>query len=229
MFYAVTIGRRAGIYLHWDECKAVVDKYSGAVFKKHPKLHEATEYMNRTGYCHSDILVHADMVSLPLRDYCYRQMIQVPFEVAALPCNLFDLGRGLRVEACAFNDEDRIDIRQWDEETNKRTLRGISLTLQQWDELMKISEDLYADLQGVKADKNIQASYELPGSVFATIQSPYRVYHIRRWYCDANNELKPGKQGITLREKEWQHLLDLKHQLAAAHQKTMNIENPSVM
>ncbi len=82
MFYAVTIGRKSGIYLQWAECKAVVDEYSGAAFKKYAKLHEATERMNGAGYSHSDILVHADMVSLPLSDYCHQHTMQVPLEVA---------------------------------------------------------------------------------------------------------------------------------------------------
>ena len=82
MFYIVIIGRRLVIYLQWNDCKAVVDEYSGAVFKKYANLHEATEHMNGAGYSHSDILVHTDVTSLPLRDYCHRHMMQVPFEKA---------------------------------------------------------------------------------------------------------------------------------------------------
>ncbi len=219
MFYAVTIGRRAGVYLLRSDCEAAVDEYSGAAFKAHENLGDATAHMNRAGYSHSEILIHTDMVSLPLQDYCYRQMIQMPSELTPEQCNLFDLGHGLRVEACVYKGENRIDIRQWDEETQKRTTRGISITTEQWLELLKMTDQLNVDMQRVKGGKDICKAYELPGSVYATIQSPYRVYHIRKWYRDANNELKPGRQGITLREPEWQHLHDLKDQLAYAHEK----------
>ena len=32
-YYAVKVGRVSGIYSSWDECKAQVDGYVGAIFK----------------------------------------------------------------------------------------------------------------------------------------------------------------------------------------------------
>jgi hypothetical protein len=44
-FYAVKEGRRPGIYTSWDQAKAQVDKYPGAVHKKFNVLSGAQEFM----------------------------------------------------------------------------------------------------------------------------------------------------------------------------------------
>lgn len=45
-FYAVRNGYKAGIYETWDECKAQVSGFSGAVYKSFPSLGEAKAYMD---------------------------------------------------------------------------------------------------------------------------------------------------------------------------------------
>ncbi|KAL3766488.1 hypothetical protein ACHAW5_001157 [Stephanodiscus triporus] len=47
-FYAVAVGRVAGIYNTWDECKAQTSGYSGAVFKGFQTHHEAQAFCNRS-------------------------------------------------------------------------------------------------------------------------------------------------------------------------------------
>ncbi|MBR3834002.1 MAG: ribonuclease H family protein [Lachnospiraceae bacterium] len=44
-YYAVKVGKTPGIYNSWDECKANVDGYSGALYKSFKTLQEAKEYM----------------------------------------------------------------------------------------------------------------------------------------------------------------------------------------
>lgn len=44
-FYAVRNGKVNGIFSTWDECKASVDAYSGAVYKGFATLEEAREYL----------------------------------------------------------------------------------------------------------------------------------------------------------------------------------------
>lgn len=44
-FYAVRIGRCPGVYLNWADCKAQVDGFSGAVYKKFPTLKEAQAFV----------------------------------------------------------------------------------------------------------------------------------------------------------------------------------------
>lgn len=44
-FYAVKVGKTPGIYETWDECKANVDGYSGAIYKSFKTLEEAKIYI----------------------------------------------------------------------------------------------------------------------------------------------------------------------------------------
>ncbi|MFQ7575069.1 MAG: viroplasmin family protein [Lachnospira sp.] len=45
-FYAVRKGKKAGIYLSWDECKSMVHGFAGAEYKSFSTRQEAEEYIN---------------------------------------------------------------------------------------------------------------------------------------------------------------------------------------
>ena len=47
-YYAVRIGREPGIYLTWDDCKAQVDKFPGAIYKSFKTLEEADIFMGKS-------------------------------------------------------------------------------------------------------------------------------------------------------------------------------------
>ena len=40
-YYAVAVGKKPGIYTKWDECKAMVHGFPGAVYKSFKTLEEA--------------------------------------------------------------------------------------------------------------------------------------------------------------------------------------------
>lgn len=44
-YYAVRIGKTPGIYRTWEECKDMVDGYSGAQYKSFPSMEQAREYL----------------------------------------------------------------------------------------------------------------------------------------------------------------------------------------
>lgn len=44
-FYAVKKGRKTGIFLNWDDCKAQVIGYPGAIYKSFPTEKEAKDYL----------------------------------------------------------------------------------------------------------------------------------------------------------------------------------------
>ena len=44
-YYAVKIGKTPGIYMTWDECKAMVHEYPGAVYKSFKTLEEARQFL----------------------------------------------------------------------------------------------------------------------------------------------------------------------------------------
>ena len=43
-YYAVAVGRQPGIYRTWPECKEMVHRYSGAIFKGFKTHQEAVEF-----------------------------------------------------------------------------------------------------------------------------------------------------------------------------------------
>lgn len=45
-YYAVKVGYKTGIFDNWEECKASVDGFTGAVFKSFKSLNSAEEYLN---------------------------------------------------------------------------------------------------------------------------------------------------------------------------------------
>lgn len=51
-FYAVRRGRLPGIYRTWPACRAQVDGFKGAIFKKFPTEQEAQEFLNVKDHVH---------------------------------------------------------------------------------------------------------------------------------------------------------------------------------
>lgn len=45
-YYAVKKGKVPGIYLNWNDCKAMVDGYQGAVYKSFKTIEEAEKFIN---------------------------------------------------------------------------------------------------------------------------------------------------------------------------------------
>ena len=60
-YYAVKVGKTTGIYETWEECKANVDGFPGALYKSFKSLTDAYDYMGYTGtqLDHSDSSVDA--------------------------------------------------------------------------------------------------------------------------------------------------------------------------
>lgn len=44
-YYVVHIGRKPGIYTHWEECKKQIDKFDGAIFKKFTDDKDAKDFL----------------------------------------------------------------------------------------------------------------------------------------------------------------------------------------
>ena len=45
-FYAVAVGKKTGIYTNWEECKAQIEDFQGAIYKKFGTNEEAIEFVN---------------------------------------------------------------------------------------------------------------------------------------------------------------------------------------
>lgn len=55
-YYAVRVGKTPGIYLSWDDCKAMVDGYPGAKYKGFTSIQEAEAYLKGETYSGKDKL-----------------------------------------------------------------------------------------------------------------------------------------------------------------------------
>ena len=49
-YYAVRVGKTPGIYLTWDDCKAMVDGYPGAKYKSFSNIAEAEAFLEGAAY-----------------------------------------------------------------------------------------------------------------------------------------------------------------------------------
>ncbi len=49
-YYAVRVGKTPGIYLTWDDCKAMVDGYPGAKYKSFTNIEEAEGFLQGVEY-----------------------------------------------------------------------------------------------------------------------------------------------------------------------------------
>ena len=47
-YYAVRVGKTPGIYLTWDDCKAMVDGFPGAKYKGFETLEEAKDFLGES-------------------------------------------------------------------------------------------------------------------------------------------------------------------------------------
>ena len=64
-YYAVRVGKIPGIYLNWDDCKAMVDGYPGAKYKSFTNIGEAECFMEGIEY---SAVQEASTLTLELRD-----------------------------------------------------------------------------------------------------------------------------------------------------------------
>lgn len=53
-YYAVRVGKTPGIYLTWDDCKAMVDGFPGAKYKSFPSVAEAEAFLEGVEYTKTD-------------------------------------------------------------------------------------------------------------------------------------------------------------------------------
>jgi hypothetical protein len=201
MFYAFTVGHPVGIYIDWSDCVDVIVDNEGATYHKTwQTLEEATQHMNKTGYQHDEILIHTGTESISLPEYCRRNSLLVPVEVGHKYLKLFDLDHGLHLGVCLYRGTAHMNLSIGEEK--------MRLNQNQWRKLLSLVSKLTRDLGKVKAGESLHSSYNLGDSVFITITSPNREFHIQ-----FHNAETPG---ITIREPEWLDILHLKNHLSRA-------------
>lgn len=121
------------------------------------------------------------------------------------------LGDDKRMKATSWDNEPRIDIRQW---RGKPSKNGVSLPLMRYIVLRDIMEDITDKVKNIRdGDEGVFHKYHLGGNVYASVTSPYVGVSIRKWFMaggdgdDKSKELLPGR-GIFLKHREWMTLCD---------------------
>ena len=207
-FYSVVIGRLPGIFVKWSNCRESVFEFPGAFYRKWTTIADAAQHLNKNGLRNSDIEVHTPAGTMLLREYCEKNNISIPDAQLYEHQNLFNLGCGLFAEIKSTKTGVEIDIHQRSWETKERK-NGIVLTEGQLYTLLAHESNLCRTFHKVKKRDPISVSYPLGNNVFASISYPHRVLHIRRWFITEDDKLC-WTDGITLRECEWNHLVNIK-------------------
>lgn len=239
LFYAVTSGRTPAIYTNVQEAEHTVRDYRRPNYAAVKTLKEATEYMNEHGYPNNSMTVYHEGLMYNLMTFC--TVINVPTPAQTTCKTLFDIGYAdVRVEATQYHGSERVDIRKWegriweatrdsegrrnhDDTQMKRTTKGISLTVQQWDALINIGTDIVADFTDLHHQREVNKRYYLGDDVYATINTPYLVMNIRRWYEDKNERVwKPSRKGIAIPFSAWDDMHHLRHVMRAIHEQPIN-------
>lgn len=71
-YYAVRVGKTPGIYLSWDDCKAMVDGYPGAKYKSFSNIEEAEAFLEgATGVSNAKQTVAASQSEVPEEPYAF--------------------------------------------------------------------------------------------------------------------------------------------------------------
>ena len=227
VYYSVAVGRDRGVFLTWPLCNKAVKDYPGALYRKWEKLEQATRYLNSYGV--DEIGVYSPEGTLSLEEYCEQQTIPVPGTIEYIHQTLFDLKWGLYAEVCTHDGMTGLKLHQRDTETGECTDDGITLTFAQWKECINtgLTEILLHKLSNIKCGVKETYSHCLGSDVYASVSHPYPVFNIRRWYKSKEGELKPTREGITLREFEWLRLMNIqhliKHSITAERDRTVSL------
>lgn len=108
--------------------------------------------------------------------------------------------------------------------SDKPSKKGIALARIEWNKLLAIREEIHFKEipKQIKIKKNVndlpRKEIDADGNSFFDIGRIRRVslnifkgkmmLNIREYYLDENNEMKPGKRGISLYEEEWKKLME---------------------
>ena len=74
----------------------------------------------------------------------------------------------------------------------------ISLPLKMYLKLRDNLKEIKDSFKKAVRDECVNVKLHLGANVYASIKSPYKCIHIRQWYTNIDNELRPGKEGVTL-------------------------------
>lgn len=137
--YCVKNGRKSGIYYTWDECKAQVDGFSGAVYKSFTNQADADEYMGNSFKIEQNPITEEDGKAIAYVDGSYKHSSK-EFSCGAV---LFYKGDEFHFSK-KFDDENLVEMRNVAGE-----IMGAVTVIRYCIENNIKSIDIYHDYEGV--------------------------------------------------------------------------------
>jgi hypothetical protein len=107
------------------------------------------------------------------------------------------LGGNIYLELTEWNGSKRVDLRFWKDDTLPTT-EEVSLHLDQWKTLCKMSDVIDDLLTRVIEKEPVEWRYNIGDDVFVTINVPFPFVHIRKHFIP--------KRGVALHFREWKEL-----------------------
>ena len=83
-----------------------------------------------------------------------------------------------------------------------------------WSVFRSVIEQVTDVLKEVKDRKEVKFTHHIGGGYYISITSPYWCVDVRRFY-KKNGELKPTRDGVTLKWREWEMLVEHAGQLTS--------------
>ncbi|XP_071094547.1 uncharacterized protein [Haliotis cracherodii] len=125
-------------------------------------------------------------------------------------CHL-ELGNDVFVVASTWRGVLKIHVREYRRSGEKYipTKRGITLTLQRWNELVSNRSRIEETIEGGEGGEGGEFKCHLGGNVYANMQSDYPGLDIRKWYWNGEEDtIKPySRPGIKLLPNQLESLL----------------------
>ena len=79
--------------------------------------------------------------------------------------------------------------------------RWVNLGLQ-----MSHVNDIIHRMRSGGPDSHVKENIRVSGNLYISIESPYWYVNMRQYYMNSDGELKPGRNGVSLRFNEWSKL-----------------------
>ena len=127
-----------------------------------------------------------------------------------IPRLLLPLGSERFISIVEWQNEPRIDIRQFDGDNGKTfpTKVGVSLTLPRWKQLTEKADSVMKEVQKLVAEEEVKLFLHIGGNVHVSVNSGILAVDMRRWWLPEDaGTLKPTRKGISLRLFEWERLM----------------------
>jgi len=120
-----------------------------------------------------------------------------------------DLGERVFVETLSSDGLPYVDIRRWSVD-GKPTKKCIRLTLESWQFLLGVNEQLVADMHNVLTKRQwVKKRYPIGEDIYVSITSDWPRIDVYVWYNDVYGFLHPTKKGISLKFHQWRKLVEL--------------------